>query len=31
MLNTLLTAAGVPTTNFGDPSLTPGVIAQLVA
>lgn len=31
MLNTLLTAAGVPTTNFGDPSLTQGVISQLVA
>ncbi len=31
MLNTLLTAAGVPTTNFGDPSLTPGVISQLLA
>jgi hypothetical protein len=31
MLNTLLTAAGVPTTNFGDASLTPGVISQLVA
>jgi hypothetical protein len=30
MLNTLLTAAGVPTTNFGDSSLTGGVITQLV-
>ena len=31
MLNTLLTAAGVPTTNFGDASLTTGVISQVVA
>jgi hypothetical protein len=32
MLNTILTAAGVPTTNFGsDASLTPGVIPQIVA
>jgi hypothetical protein len=31
MLNTILTAAGVATTNFGDASLTPGPISQLVA
>jgi hypothetical protein len=31
MLNTVLTAAGVPTTNFGDGSLPPGVISQVVA
>ncbi len=31
MLNTVLTAAGVPTTNFGDPSLASGVISQIVA
>jgi len=31
MLNTILTAAGVPTTNFGDTSLDPGPIPQLVA
>jgi Protein of unknown function (DUF1552) len=31
MLNTILTAAGVPTTSFGDASLTGGVISQLVA
>ncbi len=31
MLNTLLTAAGIPATNFGDASLAPGVISQLVA
>jgi Protein of unknown function (DUF1552) len=31
MLNTILSAAGVPTTNFGDASLNPGVISQLVA
>ncbi len=30
MCNTLLTAAGVPTTNFGAPGQTGGVIAQLV-
>lgn len=31
MLNTLLTAAGVPTDNFGDPSLTKGIFSELVA
>jgi len=31
MLNTILSAAGVATTTFGDASLTPGVISQLVA
>jgi hypothetical protein len=31
MLNTILSAAGVPTTNFGDASLKTGVISQLVA
>jgi hypothetical protein len=31
MLNSILTAAGVPTTTFGDPTLTPGVISQIVA
>jgi hypothetical protein len=30
MLNTLMTAAGLPTTNFGDPSLPGGVITPLV-
>ncbi|MGD0675860.1 MAG: DUF1552 domain-containing protein [Polyangiaceae bacterium] len=31
MLNTLLTAAGVPTTTFGDATLAPGVISQILA
>jgi hypothetical protein len=31
MLNTLLTAAGVPSTTFGDASLAPGVISAIVA
>jgi Protein of unknown function (DUF1552) len=31
MLNTLLTAAGVPTDNFGDPSLPKGIFSELVA
>ncbi|MDP8998906.1 MAG: DUF1552 domain-containing protein [Myxococcota bacterium] len=30
MLNTLLNAAGVPTTAFGDPAAPQGIIAQLV-
>ncbi len=30
MLNTILTAAGVPSTSFGAPSATQGLIAQLV-
>jgi hypothetical protein len=31
MLNTLLTAAGVPTDNFGDASLPTGIFTELVA
>lgn len=31
MLNTLMTAAGVPTDNFGDPTLPKGVFSDLVA
>jgi len=31
MLNTLLTAAGVPTTNFGDSSLPKGIFSELLA
>lgn len=31
MLNTLMTAAGVPTDNFGDPSLPKGIFSELVA
>jgi hypothetical protein len=31
MLNTLLTAAGVPTDNFGEPSLPKGIFSELVA
>jgi hypothetical protein len=31
MLNTLLTAAGVPTDNFGDASLPKGIFSELVA
>ena len=31
LLNTLLTAVGVMTNNFGDPSLKPGLISALVA
>jgi hypothetical protein len=31
LLNTLLTAVGVPTMNFGDPSLKQGLISALIA
>jgi Protein of unknown function (DUF1552) len=31
MLNTILTAAGVPTDNFGDASLTKGIFSEMVA
>ncbi|MDP9036364.1 MAG: hypothetical protein M3O50_16305, partial [Myxococcota bacterium] len=30
MLNTLMNAAGVPSTTFGDPAASQGVITQLV-